>query len=630
MPIGPGTRLGPYEVVSLIGEGGMGEVWKARDTKLQRDVALKVIPEGFAFDHDRLARFKREAQILASLNHPNIATIHGYEETDDIRALAMELIEGPTLAERITAGPLTANEALTLGKQMAEALEAAHEKGIVHRDLKPANIKVVSDGRLKVLDFGLAKVFNEESALPDLPGAATMTAGPTRAGVILGTTAYMSPEQTRGRPLDKRTDIWAFGCILYEMLTGQRPFGGDTASDLIAGILEREPEWEALPPSVPPCVRQLLGRCLEKDHRHRLRDIGDARLELQEAVKVTERARPSGGHRLSDGSRPSPNREANVYYERALAFAAVGTSNPDQALRMIKRALAEDPKFAGARAEYAFFLILGILNGWSNDPALLHEAEGEVRLALQDDPRCGHAHSVLALIYLLQGRKELVPGELEQALKENAADATAHTWLLQYHRFNGDYQQAREQADWLIRQGPLLYWPGHLNLGELLREQGDAAAAIHELEQVTEQDPQNVYALTAMARAHIDSGNLSKARQVLDGARDDDRNNYGLRQQLALILALEGRKAEASQIMNAELQRHAETLVFGSASAAEFYAVMGEIERALDWLERAVRMGDDREQYLRRNPLLTNLRGHPRFQQIIDSLAYRRQHRAVR
>jgi tetratricopeptide (TPR) repeat protein len=480
----------------------------------------------------------------------------------------------------------------------------------------------------------------------------------------------MSPEQTRGQPLDKRTDIWAFGCILYEMLTGKRPFGGDTISDLIAGILGREPAWEALPGSIPSRVRQLLGRCLEKDHRHRLRDIGDARLELQEALKAAEWARPvtparpgrlswtlvasafvavlfvpvglwvgteryregqlpATEHRVSDGNRPSPNREANVYYERALVFGGVGTSNPDQALRMIQRALAEDPKFAAARADYAFYHVIRILNGWSNDVALLHKAESEVRLALQDDPQCGRAHSVLALIYFLQGRKELAPGELDQALKENAADPTAHTWLLQYHRFNGDYREVREKADWLVRQWPL-YWPGHLNLGELLREQGDAAAAIREQDQVLEQDPQNVYALAAMARAYIDAGDLSRARQVLDRARDEDRENYGLRQQRALILALVDRKAEASLMMDAELQRYAETLIFGSASAAEFYAIMGEIDKALQWLKRAVRMGDDREEYLRRNPLLMNLRGHPRFQQIIDAVAYRRQHRADR
>jgi eukaryotic-like serine/threonine-protein kinase len=290
---------------------------------------------------------------------------------------------------------------------------------------------------------------------------------------------------------------------------------------------------------------------------------------------------------------------------------------------MILRALAKDPKCAAARAEYAFYNIIRILGGWSTDAAFLHKAESEVRQALRDDPGCGRAHSVLALIYLLQGRKELVPAELDQALKENAADPTAHSWWLQYHRFNGDYRQAREQANWLLHQWPL-YWPGHLNLGELLRDQGDAAAAIRELEQVLKQDPQNVYALAAMARAHIDSGDLSKARQILDGARDEDRENYLLRLQHALMLALEDRKAEASQIMNAELQRYAETLIFGSTSTAEFYAVMGEIERALEWLERAVRMGDDREQYLRRNPLLTNLRGHSRFQQIIDSVAYRR------
>ena len=239
MPLQPGTTLGPYSVTAKIGEGGMGEVYRARDTKLDRDVALKVLPEAFTQDPDRLARFEREAKVLASLNHPNIAAIYGLEEDEGTRALVLELVEGPTLADRIAKGPIPVDEALPIAKQIAEALEAAHEAGVIHRDLKPANIKVKDDGMVKVLDFGLAKALAGDKPGADLSQSPTVTAtvGGTREGVILGTAAYMSPEQARGKLLDRRTDIWSFGCVLYEILTGRSPFLGETLSDTIAKVL---------------------------------------------------------------------------------------------------------------------------------------------------------------------------------------------------------------------------------------------------------------------------------------------------------------------------------------------------------------------------------------------------------
>jgi Tol biopolymer transport system component len=288
MPLTPGTRLGPYQVTARIGVGGMGEVYRARDTKLDRDVALKILPESFASDSDRLARFQREAQMLASLNHPNIGGIYGLEEADGIPTLVLELVEGPTLADRIAQGPVPLDEALPIAQQIAVALEAAHEQGIVHRDLKPANIKIRPDGTVKVLDFGLAKARAADTAnaaAGDLSQSPTVTTpAATRTGVIMGTAAYMSPEQARGKPLDKRTDIWAFGCVLYEMLTGRRAFAGDEVSDVLASILAREPDFAALPASVPPSIRRLLRRCLEKNRNERLRDIGDARIEIREAL----------------------------------------------------------------------------------------------------------------------------------------------------------------------------------------------------------------------------------------------------------------------------------------------------------------------------------------------------------
>jgi serine/threonine protein kinase len=272
-----GRSIGVYHITSLLGAGGMGEVYRARDTKLGRDVAVKVLPSIFTADPEHLKRFEREARMLAALNHPHIGAIYGQEEIDGLPALVLELVEGPTLAERSSNGPLPVSEALTIARQIAEALEAAHLRGIVHRDLKPANIKVTPDGTVKVLDFGLAKTGN---AAHHLSPAATET-HETMEGVILGTAAYMSPEQARGRPVDRRTDIWAFGCVLFEMLTGRLAFAGDTPSDTLARVLERDPDWQLLPRSTPARVRDLVGDCLQKDPEKRLNDLTDARREIE-------------------------------------------------------------------------------------------------------------------------------------------------------------------------------------------------------------------------------------------------------------------------------------------------------------------------------------------------------------
>jgi serine/threonine protein kinase len=293
MPISTGTRLGSYEVLAPIGSGGMGEVYQAHDTNLGRNVAIKVLPETFAHDPERLSRFQREAKMLASLNHHNIATIHGLEHSNGTHYLVMELVSGETLADRIKRdGAVPIEEALKIGIQIAEALEAAHEKSIIHRDLKPANVKVTPEGKVKVLDFGLAKAFAGDSGL-DLSNGPTLTAMGTEEGKILGTPAYMSPEQARGKPVDKRADIWAFGCVLYELLSGRSPFRGETVTDTIAAVLEREPDWQALPTPTPAKIRDLLRRCLQKDKSLRLRDAGDARIEIQEALTEPSEGLPA-------------------------------------------------------------------------------------------------------------------------------------------------------------------------------------------------------------------------------------------------------------------------------------------------------------------------------------------------
>ena len=294
MPLNPGTRLGVYQVAEKIGEGGMGEVYRARDTKLDRDVALKVLPETFASDPERLRRFQREAKVLASLNHPNIGSIYGFEEdeTEGTRALVLELIEGPTLADLIGQGPMTIDDALPIARQIAEALEAAHEQGIIHRDLKPANIKVKPDGSVKVLDFGLAKALDPSYVAQDFSPASasptiSVTAAATQMGMVIGTAAYMSPEQARGKPVDKRADIWAFGVVLYEILTGTRPFQGEDVSLTLASVMKSDVDAKTLPPDVPAAVRTVLRRCLEKDPSQRIRDVGDVRLAMAGAFETT-------------------------------------------------------------------------------------------------------------------------------------------------------------------------------------------------------------------------------------------------------------------------------------------------------------------------------------------------------
>lgn len=290
MALAAGTRLGSYQIEAPLGAGGMGEVYRAGDSKLGRDVAIKVLPEAFTDNPERLERFEREARLLASLNHPNIGSIYGLEESDGIRFLVLELVPGQTLAERIHAAalqqrqPLDVQSELKICRQIAEALEAAHEKGIIHRDLKPANIKITPDGKVKVLDFGLAKAFAPHEASADLSNSPTRVMQTMHQGVILGTAAYMSPEQARGKQLDKRTDIWAFGCVLYETLAGRRAFGGETVSDTMAALLKEDPDWSALAPGTPTKIRDLLRRCLQKDPWQRLHDVADARIEIDEAL----------------------------------------------------------------------------------------------------------------------------------------------------------------------------------------------------------------------------------------------------------------------------------------------------------------------------------------------------------
>src|SRR5262245_15111791 len=309
-----GTHLGSHEIIGLLGKGGMGEVYRARDLKLKRDVAIKMLPPEFSQDVERVRRLQREAEVLASLNHIHIGAIYNVEYFEGTPCLVLEFVDGETLADRIARGPLRLDETLAIAGQIAEALETAHEKGIVHRDLKPANIKVTREGEVKVLDFGLAKVSNL-APRTNLSSAMTMTSEP---GVILGTTAYMSPEQTRGEDLDRATDIWAFGCVLYEMLTGKPIFDGKTATEVLANILKMEPDWQRLPAETPFMVQRVLRRSLQKDRRQRLKCMADLRLDIADAGTLTT---PRSGERP-----PGTRRREKFAWIVAFAFAALGAA----------------------------------------------------------------------------------------------------------------------------------------------------------------------------------------------------------------------------------------------------------------------------------------------------------------
>ena len=323
MNIAPGTCVGVYEIRELLGEGGMGAVYRASDSRLKRDVAIKVIRPDLAADADRAARFEREARLLASLNHPHIAVVHGLEHADDVRLLVLELVPGDTLAERLKNGPLPVHEALDFAMQIASGIEAAHDRGIIHRDLKPANIKITPTGVVKILDFGLAKALSNDAGSDLGAATATLTAERTAEGVIVGTAAFMSPEQARGKEIDERTDIWAFGCVLYDMLVGRTPFAAATLSDTLVAILTREPDWSRLPLDTPPSARRLLQRCLQKDASRRLRAIGDAKLDVEDALSWKPSTEETQNKPISDRHQPTGTIVAALVLGAVLTAAAM-------------------------------------------------------------------------------------------------------------------------------------------------------------------------------------------------------------------------------------------------------------------------------------------------------------------
>jgi tetratricopeptide (TPR) repeat protein len=664
-----GQRLGHYRILEQIGAGGMGVVYRAQDESLGRTVVLKLVGERWLNDPTSRARLLNEARSASALNHPNICTIHEVAEAEGHAYISMEHVEGRPLGSMLLSGGLPTEGVARYGVQIADALAHAHQRGVIHRDLKGSNVVITPEGRVKVLDFGLAK----RLGAPELEQATRTRMSLTEAGAVVGTLSYLPPEVLRGKPADERSDIWALGVVLYEMTSGKLPFGGETSFDLTSSILRDAPH--PLPPHVPPGLRAVVQRCLAKEPGERYQSAVEVRAALEALqsdsaisalvpapkaarrlwlwpvavgllligvgiiaaviqgvpftigyTRISKEEAPAG-RRLSTGGPASAKAEANEYFERGMLFLIQQYDLP-RARQMLERALEIDPRFAEARAWYGFTDMLMLDSGFSNDSAWVYKAEAELRRALQDDPRLGRAHSALAAVYLLQGRKELVPGEVKLARELNPSDFDAPVQLSTYHLFNGDHLAAEELANQLIAENPTFH-VGYNLLAEVRRFRGDTAGTISMLRKVLEQDSENVYVRQSLAHAHMEAGDLQQARRALEEMSPKYRGNFHIREAWAELLALEGRRAEAKKEMDAEVLKFAAANPFETIHAAEYYAILGETEKSLEWLDKAVRAGDERDQWFRRDPLLAGVRNHPRFQQILESVAYRRQQRAA-
>ena len=672
-----GRTISHYRIVEKLGAGGMGEVFLAEDTRLDRKVALKILPAAMASDRDRAQRFVREAKAASALSHPNVCVVHEVGETDDgLLFIAMEHISGATLESVLASRELGTAELLDVAVQVGDALDEAHGKGITHRDIKPANIMITARGQAKVLDFGLAK---RQRPHEDAAGTETATQAETAFGVLLGTVQYMSPEQALGRSVDHRSDIFSFGIVLYQMAAGRRPFVGASAVETLDRIIHSEPETiVSADRPIPSDLERIIRRCLEKDRERRYQSAREIVSDLKalkrhlEAQQPTEasrapvlsarkrtgrlayvaaaagavvvclllvywawhglltgfdagRAPATEGARLSDGALASSDPEANEYYEKALLFLRARYSVP-RALEMFGKALQLDAHFAEARAYHAFSQFCLIDGGYSNDAGLLYKAEEETRQALADNPRSPMALSTRAAVLLYQGRKELVPGEVQTALQANPGNADARIWLVNYLQLNGDYAAGEALAREILQSAPL-FFPARMNLAELRRQQGDFTDAIRQLEKILEQDPENIYAIVKLARAYGEQGNLRAARLALESARPEFRQNFQFRLGWAVQLALEERREQALKEMDAEVLKYAALVPHLTSRVAEFYATLHDAPKALEWLDVALRNGDERAEWFSRDPLLANIRDEPRFKQVLDSIAVRRQSR---
>jgi tetratricopeptide (TPR) repeat protein/tRNA A-37 threonylcarbamoyl transferase component Bud32 len=660
----PRRTMGQYEVLSKLGKGGMGEVYRARDTQLHREVAIKVLPEQLARDPEQLARLKREARVLAALNHPNIATLYGFETSGGTAFLVMELVPGETLADVVRSGPVPLQRALAIAGQVADALEAAHGKGITHRDVKPANVKVTPDGRVKVLDFGLAKT----TGVVDIVGTASLTIARTYDGQIVGTPAYMSPEQVRAKPLDHRADIWAFGCLLFELLSGRRPFPGDTVSEALAKILEREPDWKALPASTPAPVVHLIRRCLEKDPNERLAAISEARPVIAAAQKRGWRpgrreavaavvigvllVAVVGGYWLlarrpapaSPGASPS-EAVARRGSESAATPArppAAATADPaaqrlylqgryywnqrtDDGLRKsadaFQQAIDRDPNYALAWAGLAdAYLMLG---AWSvvqpKDAYSRAKAAAERAIALDDSLAEPHA----TLGYFKTLYEWDWPGadrEFKRSIELQSAYSTAHHWYAYYFLTVGDDARSIAEIEHAREIDPLSRVIND-EVGYFYMTVRDYPRALDELRKTIDLDPASEKARMRLAEVYALLGRTRDALTAVRALSLDPSGNTNEVASAANIYAACGERTKALALID-ELEAQARKRYIMPAILAGPHAMVGHTQRALDLLDRAVEERSLVVSWLRL-PRFDNLRGDPRFKAIFDRLGLR-------
>jgi pimeloyl-ACP methyl ester carboxylesterase/tetratricopeptide (TPR) repeat protein/tRNA A-37 threonylcarbamoyl transferase component Bud32 len=690
--LSPGEQLAHYQIVASLGEGGMGVVYRARDTKLERPVALKLLNAQSPSDAVD-ARLMAEARAASALNHPNVATVYEVGEAGGRGYIAMEFVEGRPLSEQIPPDGLPTETVLRYGTQIAGALAHAHERGVVHRDLKSANVVIATDGQAKVLDFGLASRPKQQ-----VDEATRSLEALDSSGAVAGTLHYMAPEILRGEPADERSDLWALGVVLYEMAAGKLPFEGRTGFELSSAILRETPA--PLPAHVPPGIRGVVQRCLAKDPAHRYRSAIQVHAALEALSSTTEVKVPAGAGpgvterppkrlrfamavgtpwfriamRVSffalvvivggttwwqarkggetpssqigtggtgtpaagiSGSgpggafliqRPSANAEANELLQRAMMFTRYQL-DPLRARRLLEQALQLDPNFIEARVNYALTYLVGVEMGVSNDAGDVYRAEEELRAVLKHDPEIPRAHALLGAVHFFQGRGDLALEEAQLAIQMAPKDLGGRMWLLINQRFRGNAEEAIRLAREVIESEPI-FWPPHRHLGELYREQGKIAEAKREQEKVLEQDPQNVAALRCLARTYVDTGEMPQARQTLERLRPEDRENFSVRLVRAQLHAVEGKRALALKEMDEQVLKYADLQPFASLDAAEVYAALGDKEKAIEWLDRSMRKGDGRAEWIQRDPLLAKVRNHPRFKQILDSIAFRRQQRA--
>jgi tetratricopeptide (TPR) repeat protein len=657
-----GKRIAHYEVSARLGAGGMGEVYLARDTKLGREIALKLLPVEMSADETARARLLNEARTASSLNHPHICTIFEVGEAEGRAYIALEHVEGKPLAAMVPEGGLPTDAVLRYGTQIADALAHAHDRGVIHRDLKTSNVMITPEGRAKVLDFGLAKKLRDQ----DLAEVTRSGQGLTQAGAVVGTLHSMAPELLSGNAADARSDIWALGILLYETAAGALPFHGKTGFEMTSAILREPPR--TLPERVPAGLRAVIQRCLAKEPGQRYQRASEVRAALealrsdtsvtvmQPALEGARGAKPwmwtgaaiallavvlagialkrgapgtqppaDTGPRLSTGGEASKVPEANEYYERGWL---IGMSRLDisQMRQIYEHALKLDPKFAEARAELAFMNVLMLISGQSNDSSLLYKTEEECRRALQDSPHNARAHSVLGGVFLIQGRLDLVPGETQKALEMNPKEVAALSWEIYVYHLRGDYSRAMEVTQKVLAINPL-FFPARMNLGSILQEQGDNAGGIREMEKIVEQAPQNLVGVCFLARTSLLAGETQRARNALEKIPAPARRSFLYRLRWATLLAQEGKRAEALKTMDADVLKYADNVSFFTADVADFYAELGDREKALNALDRAVRVGDERAEWFLRNPLLASIRQEPRFKQILESIAYRREQR---